>query len=319
MDDIGRLLKFAGAREPVPDERLQRAQKKVRAHWQQVVADQQPLKPSQRFNIIAVAASFVLVVATALVLWNHYHVPAIELLASVERVLGEIEIRDEVAHKNTTIIANTPIVTDDNSRIALRMSGGQSLRIDTSSHVILHSPNHISLEAGAIYIDTAFAETEEPILVSTPLGTAQDIGTQFQIRVIGMLMVVGVRTGLVEVSQPGGQSHSINRGHFVKLDASGKSGQYPIQPDDPSWAWIETVAPEFDIQGASLEQYLRWYAHERGVNLVWADAASEASAGAALLAGSIADASLDEGLMLVKQVAPFEHRLSSGTLWVKVE
>jgi len=319
MDEIGRLINFAGAREAVPRERFERVRQNVRAHWQQVATEQHTARRSQRFNIAAIAAGFALVAATTLILWNLSYVPKIEPLASVERVLGQVQIGDKSAQTSTLIAANMAVVTDDASRIALRMAGGQSLRIDTASQVIVHSPNHISLESGAIYMDTAFSETEEPILVSTPLGSAQDIGTQFQVRVTPMLLVVGVRQGLVEITQPGQQTHSVNKGYYVELSDAGESSQHPLQPGDPDWAWIETVAPEFNIQGASLEQYLQWYVSERGVDLVWADLASETRAGAALLAGSIKGTSLDEGLLLVQQVAPFEYRITSDTLWVKVE
>lgn len=319
MDDIGRLIKFAGAREAVPTERFERARQNVRDHWQQEIKEQYSARRRQRFKNMAIAASLVLVATATVTFWNLTNVPTVQSLASVERVLGQVQVRDKNAQKNTDISTDSTIVTGDNGRIALRMSGGQALRIDKASQVILHSPNHISLEAGAVYIDTALAVTEEPILVSTPLGTAQDIGTQFQIRVTGMLLVVGVRQGLVEVTQPGQQTHSINKGFYVELSDSGEGGQQPLQPDDPDWAWIETLAPDFDIEGATLEQYLQWYVSERGVELVWSDAASETRAGAAVLAGSIAGISLDEGLLLVQQVAPFEYRISSDTLWVKVE
>ncbi len=319
MDEVGQVIKLVGARESVPDERFVRSRQKVHQHWQQVVAEQRVERRPRRFGVIAIAASFAVVAVTAFVLWNLSYVPPVNSLASIERVLGEVRIAGDVASKGTVIAADTLIATDHDSRIALRMSGGQALRIDTDSHVIVHSPSHISLEAGALYIDTAATPEESPILVSTPLGTAQDIGTQFQVRVTGMMLVVGVRQGMVEVSQPGQQSLSIDKGQYVELDVTGESGKHPLQPDDPDWDWIETVAPEFDIQDATLEQYLEWYAGENGLKLVWADEASEAKAKAALLTGSISGANRDESLMIVKQIAPFEHRISNDSLWVEVE
>ncbi len=319
MDDIGQLIKLVGAREAVPDERFERSRQKVREHWQQAVAEQRVEGRPSRFRTIAMAASIVVAAVTAFVFWNPSFGPSANSLASVDRVLGEVMIADEVAGKGSVIGANSSITTGENGRIALRMSGGQSLRIDTESHVVVHSPDRVSLESGAVYIDTAFAAGEAPILVSTPLGTAQDIGTQFQVRVSGMMLVVGVRQGLVEVTQPGQQSLSVNKGSYIELATTGESGERPLRHDDPAWDWIETVAPEFDIQGASLEQYLEWYARERGLVLVWDDEVSRSNAGAALLKGSIAGTNLDESLLLVKQVAPFEHRISNDRLWVKVK
>lgn len=319
MDEVGRLINLVGAREAVEDERLERARQNVRAHWEQVVAEQRINSRPRRLNIIAMAASVVVVVGAAYLLWNLSYTPPTYSLASVDRVLGEVLIADELVGKGSAVSANTEIVTGSDSRIALRMSGGQSLRIDTASRVILHTTNHVSLETGAVYIDTATVTDEQPLRVSTPLGTAKDIGTQFQVRVTAGMLVVGVRQGLVEVSQPGKQNLSINKGYYVELDTSGESGEQPLQADDPDWDWIETITPEFEIQNASLEQYLQWYARESGLNLVWADKESESKAKAALLVGSVAGTSLDESLMLVKQVAPFEHKISLDSLWVKVE
>lgn len=319
MDNIGQLIKLAGARETVSAERFERVRQNVHTHWQQAVVEQRPSKRPSRFSFIAVAASLILVAGATFFLLNRGYAPAVTTLASVERVLGDVKIRDERAHMDSAISAGTRVLTGVSGRIALRMAGGQSLRIDTSSDVIVHSPNHVTLKSGAIYIDTAFSSADDPILVETPLGSALDIGTQFQVRVSGMLLVVAVRQGLVEVSQPGQQSLSVNKGYFLELAANGESGQHPLQPDNEKWAWIETVAPEFDIEGASLARYLQWYASERGVELVWADPASESMAATAVLAGSIEGASLDEGLALVKQVAPFEHRLANGRLWIKIE
>jgi len=319
MDDVGRLIKHVGAREAVQKERFERARQNVRAHWEHVVTEQRAQRRPHRLSITAIAAGIVIAAGAAFLFWTLPFVAQTNSLASIDRVLGEVLVAHEIAGKGTTINANTSIVTGNDSRIALRMSGGQSLRIDTSSHVTLLSSDHLSLEAGAIYIDTTYAAEEKPILVSTPLGTAQDIGTQFQVRVTGLMLVVGVRQGLVKVSRPEQESLSINKGQYIELNPGGESKEHVLQPNDPNWDWIETVAPEFAIQNASLEQYLQWYAHENGVDLVWADKVSAVNARKTLLTGSIAGSSLHEGLLLVKQIAPFEHQLSGHRLWVKVE
>lgn len=319
MDDVGQLINLAGARESVPEERYKRVRQNVLNHWQTTVAEQVSVKAPIRFRALGLAASLVTAVMAIVLLWDFSIVPDTLLMANVERVLGEVKIANDIAVKGRRIGADIPIVTSDDSRIALRMSGGQSLRIDTSSHVVIHSPDRISLQSGAIYIDTSSAEKATPIHVSTPLGAAQDIGTQFQVRLSGMVMVVGVRQGLVEVSRVGQQSHSVQKGQFIKLDSSGEIDTYALASDDPEWKWIETVAPEFDIQAKSLESYLAWFAQERGINLDWADEKSKSSARATMLSGSIAGSSLEEGLLLVQQIAPFEYRLSDDSLWVKVK
>jgi hypothetical protein len=136
--------------------------------------------------------------------------------------------------------------------------------------------------------------------------------------VTGKTLVVGVRQGLVEVVQAGQEILTVNKGSFLELGASGEREKKPLQSGDPRWKWIEAVSPEFDIQDASLEEYLSWYANERGLDLVWSDNKSEHNARSAILTGSIAGTSLDEGLVIVKMVAPFERQVSGDRILVKV-
>ena len=77
--------------------------------------------------------------------------------------------------------------------------------------------------------------------------------------------------------------------------------------------------PEFDIDGATLERYLEWYAHERSLELEWANVASRTRAGATVLTGSIAGASLDEGLEIVQRISAFDYQLTGDTIRIQVE
>jgi len=319
MDDIGRLIKLAGAREAVEDERFDRVHLKVHQHWQEVVNNQTVKSRPWQLKTVALVASLVVIVVSIFIFSKVSIVRELQPLADVQRVLGEVKIAGEQAVGDSLIPADSAIITGTEGRVALRLSGGQSLRIDSLSQVRLHSPGEISLDKGAIYIDTTFASIHDPIRVTTSLGTAQDIGTRFQVRLTAMAMVVGVRDGLVEVSQAGQAVVPVDKGRSVELDAKGGVVTKPLEANDPDWDWIDKVAPAFDIQGATLEQYLNWYTHERSLELVWADGASEKKAKKAVLAGSIDASSLDDGLDMVQQIAPFEYRVVADQLLVVVK
>ena len=319
MDDIGRLIQFAGARDTIDVERLEKARRRVGAHWEQVVAEQRHGGVRAQFRYVAAAASIVVAVGASFLLWRAVDVGPAIASASIDRVLGEVTVANEVATKGDVVGEDALIATGPNSRIALRMAGGQSLRVDTSSQLLVHSSNHVSLQSGGVYIDTDIASSSLPIMVSTPFGVARDVGTQFQVRLAESVLIVGVRDGVVEVAQAGQRSLSVNKDRFVELDMNGKKAERILSADDPSWDWVETVAPEFDIQGESLHRYLTWYAGQRGVELVWADDASEAKAERIELAGSIANTTLHESLLIVQKIAPFEFRIEGDTLWVRVE
>ncbi len=319
MDDIGRLIHYAGARDTISSERLELARERVATHWEQVVAEQQRDRARIPIRHLAVAASIVVAVGASFLFWRLGDVPPVIVSASVDRVLGEVMVADEAVGKGDVIGVDALVTTGPDSRIALRMAGGQSLRIDTSSQLLVHSSNHVSLQSGGIYIDTNAASNPLPVMVSTPFGVARDVGTQFQVRLAASVLMVGVRDGAVEIAQAGQQSFSVNKDRLVELDVNGKKSERFVATDDPIWDWAETVAPEFDIEGISLQRYLAWYATKSGLRLAWADDASEAEAEKVKLSGSIIGATLQESLLTVQQIAPFDYRIEGETIWVKVE
>ena len=319
MDEVGRLIRHAGARQTIDSERMEQARVRVATHWEDVVAGQKAGRRPPRLRLVAIAASVVAVVGLATVILQSGTPTPIPSLAHAERVLGEVSVAGQEAGTGAAIVADSVIETGDSGRIAIRMSGGQSLRLDHGSSLVVHTPNRVSLQAGAVYIDTADAASSLPVLVATPMGTARDIGTQFQVRLAGSMLIVGVRDGLVEVTPEGQDKVAVNKGRYFELASSGQAAEREISFDDPSWDWVETVAPMFDIEGASLNDYLRWYANERGMTLNWEDSTSESKAANAVLTGSIEGATLDEGLEIVQRIAPFEYRVDGESLWVKVD
>lgn len=318
MDDVGRLIHNAGARESVDADRMERARERVAAHWENVVSERKAATAAGRLRLFAIAASVVAVIGLSMFALQTSYLPQSADIARIDRILGEVSVAELAALSGGAIEEETVIETGANGRIALRMAGGQSLRIDTSSRLVVHTSNHISLDQGAVYIDTEFASNPSPILVSTPMGTAQDVGTQFQVRLAGSMLLVGVRDGLVEVAPQGQQNVSVNKGRFLELALSGDQAEGAIKSDDPRWDWVETIAPEFDIEGATLKQFLAWYANEQGLDLNWQDDVSEEKAEQVVLSGSIDGANLDESLIIVRQIAPFEHRVDGDSIWVKV-
>ncbi|NNE05586.1 MAG: hypothetical protein HKN15_07685, partial [Xanthomonadales bacterium] len=190
---------------------------------------------------------------------------------------------------------------------------------DSSTDIRIVSASRLALRAGAIFVDSDFAEPQASIQVQTPLGVASDIGTRFQVRLLDDVLIVGVADGLVKVARDDGPSHAVDRGYSLALDAAGGAQKSELDDTSQDWAWVDTIVPEFNIEGATLEQYLRWYAHERGLELQWSDRESQINARNTGLSGSIQGADLDESLELVKRIAPFRHEVTGDRLLVAVE
>lgn len=318
MDDIGRLIRHAGARDAVPNERFGRAKRNVQRHWERVVDEHRRGHHRTQLRYFPVAAS-VVVAAVGLLLFSYIReVPGPVVMASIDRVLGEVLIDGRAASARDNIAPDALVETRDDSRIALRLAGGQSMRLDTLSRVVMHSANDVGLERGGLYIDTERSQAAAPVIVTTAFGQARDVGTQFQVRLDDDALMVGVREGRVEFARPDRELLSIDSGYVVDLEQDGSDTERETGPDDPIWEWVETVAPDFELDGATLEQYLSWYAGQRGLDLVWSDSGSEQRAKRIRLSGSIAGATLDEGFESVRRISPFEYRLEDDRLWVSL-
>ena len=101
--------------------------------------------------------------------------------------------------------------------------------------------------------------------------------------------------------------------------ATAEGSSQPLPDNDNSFDWVETVAPVFDLEGATLEEYLLWYSRESGYRLQWVDADSEDKAKTLTLRGSIAGRTVAESLEFVHEIAPgFELRIEDGTVWATV-
>ncbi len=322
LDDIGRLIRLAGPREAVEPERYATAQAHVRAHWQATLAARR--RDRRRLWQTAIAAGLLvaLVVPLATLLTPR---PADAVLATVERTTGSVVVvsgddtAGAAATVGTALPPGTSIETGPRGGLALRLAGGQSLRLDRSTRLAMHAPDRLSLDVGAVYIDTVPAHRPTPIAVQTALGVARDVGTQFQVRVGPDTLVVGVRDGLVEVTRPDGAAAAVDDGQFFTIAADGDTRRQAVPGDDERWNWVHELAPPFDIDGATLAAFLEWYAGERGLELKWTDARSASRARATVLSGSIEGMSLDEAIDVVRRIAEFDYRQDADTIEVTVQ
>jgi len=69
-DDVGRLIRYAGAREDVAEDRATRAHARVLEHWEQETVARRQASRSQRGTWYAVAAVIALVSISTVWLWS---------------------------------------------------------------------------------------------------------------------------------------------------------------------------------------------------------------------------------------------------------
>jgi ferric-dicitrate binding protein FerR (iron transport regulator) len=204
------------------------------------------------------------------------------------------------------------IETGSAARVALRFGRDSSVRIDLNSRLRALSSSIIELTSGAVYVDTG--QEHRSFEIQTPLGTARDLGTQFELRLAGQLLRLRVRTGLVELMDHA-RSISGRAGTEITLAAGGTVTR-AIAPNSPEWAWVNRVSPPLKMEGVSLAAFLASVAREQGWTVAYADPALARKAETTILHGSATDLSPHEAVEVAIATSGLRHRLSNGSVVV---
>ena len=163
--------------------------------------------------------------------------------------------------------------------LALRLAGGQSVRLSGESELQLLDSVHLHLAQGTVYVDSGAVDGVQGVQVETANGTVSEIGTQFEVGVgqATERLRVRVRQGEVVVDFEAG-SHSVGAGEELILRTDGSVGRRTIDTYGASWQWVQQVAPRLSGQAHSLSEYLDWVGRETGYDIEFEDRELERSA-----------------------------------------
>ena len=174
----------------------------------------------------------------------------------------------------------------------MTLTSGVHLRLDASSTAHVDSATDVTLERGAVYVDSADAHASQsgasPISIHTPAGLVRDIGTRFEVRLAGAGIRIRVRDGQVRVTSANGMDARADAGGelFSKPDGSDRSiSRRPIAATGSEWAWAERAAPLFSVKGKTLGAFLDWVSREGAWTVTFADSRFSPAARAIVLDG----------------------------------
>ena len=306
-DTTVRLLRTAGPRAPVSTDCTARVRSAVRAAWQT-----RTRRRAVRRRVVLAAA---LAGAAALPLFSgrvSILDPGVAPLGDPVAVVEAVSGSPTGIERADTIRVSQWIETGPGSRVALRFDGHSSVRLDVESRMRALSPNIIELSSGAVYVDTGLEHAS--LEIRTSLGTARNLGTQFEVRLVDESLRLRVRTGAVELIHRA-RSISARRGTEITLSASGAVTR-PIAAHSPEWAWTSRVAPPLEIDGVPLATFLDHVAREQGWTVEYRDAAIARKAETIVLHGSVSDLAPDEAVQVAIATSGLRHRLRDGSLVV---
>ncbi len=333
-EEVRSLLQSVGRRPEIPAEDLKTIKAAARVEWLALVdSEREPSRPRIQQGL-ALAASLLLGVALAWWWWSTATTPSqFEAVAAVELLRGEVRAAGPESRQGEisldlavgqALAAETELETvaageGSPARLALRLSGGQSIRLDAGTRLRLLSSQRLELERGAVYFDSG---AEPPaggaVEILTPLGVVTDVGTQYEVRLsngddVGVR--VRVRQGAVTLRRDG-ESYPAAKGEELTLRQDGTVARGLVSSHGPAWDWVVAAAPSLDIEGRSLRSFLDWVSRETGWAVRYADEAIEASAAETSLHGSIEDLTPQESLSVVLPGAGLGFRVEDGALLI---
>jgi ferric-dicitrate binding protein FerR (iron transport regulator) len=314
QDMVEQLIKIAGRREEPPAGDYDRVLTAALAAFRDKLRRQR----RRRMTYGLAAAGMVAAVLVAISYQAVLQRPPIPL-AAIERVIGTADVRERtdadwqaVQQDGRTVLPFTRIRTGPGSRLGLVLADKISLRLHESTEILLETPGRVQLVAGTVYADSGGAKRSvEKLEIRTPAGIARDLGTQFEVRFRDETLRLRVREGQVILRADIGETRSV-AGDQLTISPSGQLTRTRVAGDDPSWQWVETVAPAPEINDKPLTVLLEWVSRETGRAIRFDKPILEVRAGMTILHGSIQHLAPLEALEVMLSTTDFDYTILEG-------
>jgi len=239
---VADLIRSAGRRAAPPEAAYRQTLEVATNAWRNKTD-----RIRQRRRFARLATSVAAGVATLAVLFafvpRRGGAPAARV-ATLERIIGRIEIRGAgeaewrlLQDDTASLAAGAGLRTGSSSRAGVMLAGGSSLRLAEGTEVVLDTPARLQLVAGRAYVDSGRGERAgEPVEIVTPTATAIDVGTQFEVSLLGETYRLRVREGRV-VLRHGGESSDGAAGDQLLIGPDGRLERTSILTTDADWQW----------------------------------------------------------------------------------
>lgn len=319
MDEemLTRLISLAEEGPPVPPDGLERTRGATRQVWLETVRRRRRRRIGWSVGAVAAALMLVALLST---MNSRPATGLAPIVAHVEAVSGEAWVATAAGHRvrlveSAAIPEDATVISTAGVRMALRLSNGHSVRIDHSTTMTFLEADHLRLDQGAVYVDSGPVHSAG-IRVTTPLGGASDIGTSFLVRYENDQLRVLVRSGVVLVDLPD-EDLRLDRGRGVVISPGSDPEWLAVTPYASEWDWARAVAPPFEVEGRTVDAFLRWYERETGRAVRYSDEESERLARQTKIYGGAVDVTPEVAAESILLSAGLEGATQNGELMIR--
>ena len=196
------------------------------------------------------------------------------------------------------------------------LSAGGTLRVAGGSRIAIDGASHLALEDGRLYVDKPPGLAEpEPLQIATRVGLVEHLGTEFEIVSDNQVVRIRVREGRVRFSWAAGVIIA-SAGTELLTTSAGQVTQQPVPTFGREWQWAAALAPNFAVEGRSLDDYLQWVSRELGRPLDYKNAAAREGAQRTILHGSTRSQATLDALADVLSSTSLTYELVGGAIRV---
>ena len=281
-NELDRSLERALQRPALSDEALERVRANVYAEFRQTAG---AARRRRTRWIGAVAAALGTVVVGAFLI-SSYWMPEIVVAQLVSASGGDVLTAEGPAR--TRVEAGGvlhPLGAWTTRGLALaKLPSGGTVRMAEGTVVQGVDSHTLALTSGKAYFD--FPPASEPFVLRTTIGTIEHVGTQFEAAAGGSETRIRVREGSVRMNTAR-DAQFVNAGTEVVISNAGAVTRRALPTYGPDWEWVESIAPEFEIENRQLGDFLSWVARETGRRVEFVDDRARDVAGQTLLHGSV--------------------------------
>lgn len=313
----------AGLRaNPLSAEAMQRIRRATETEWRASLDDEQTTArspSSTKWKFAAAAAVLLLAGAGAIGVYRFDGAATGERVATVIRSDAPgLELRrvlrtGEPVAVGADVRAHSRLQVRGDSLLSLE--GGGNLRVARGSEFELPDTHTLRLTRGELYLDIPpGSRVTEPFVVFTPAGEFRHLGTQFALAIVGGQTRLRVREGQV-LWRGEGREETVDAGTELLLDQRVLERR-ALPTAGREWSWVESLAPEIDIDNRPLAEFLAWFSRETGRKLEIADEDARRQASTILMHGSVRGLGVMEALAAVMASTTLHYELPAGAIRV---
>ena len=265
-EDVQRLIGSVGPRDTPPAEVRERVRRAVHVAWKDLALVRRGRAAT---TVFVLAACVVVAAVSASLVW----LPG---SAAPAAVVGEVAYStgDHVVANSglaaPLLATGATVETPPAGRALVRLTDGALIRLDGGTRLTLHASLEVGLSHGRVFVDSAGSS----IGVATPSQVwVQSVGTQFEVGVEDERVVVAVREGRLVVRAGGRSIRSESQdgvGEALVLKGGDVVSTERVSATGARWNWIHASVPAFELNGATVFEFLEWATAETGFGLEFA-------------------------------------------------